>query len=376
MPEKRLSDLCEWSDLLDVPIFILAVLDDERLEFRKLNRYHEQVTGMSNDAVVGKSPHEFLPKRFADNITAKYMTCVRSRARHSYEEVLNLPNGEIWWDTTLSPIIFDDGRLIGILGVAVDITARKVRELEDAQALSNLKQLNEETAMYTSMAAHDVRGPLRKIRMIGDLVLNADNAPVQPDGSLVLRPEQVTMLRALDDIADKTLAHIDNILSYARALTVGDDPTPDNVDLGLLLMDLASLQDAGGHFEFRYPAVTVRAERLLLELTLRNLMENAQKHGKPPCEITVAPSAADPEMLEFRVSDQGDGFSNPAVFATEENAPPVSAVSGFGLASAQRIVESRGGSIWVEEGAAGTGATVRFTTRGTLVEREKLAATG
>ena len=55
MPENHLNALITLSDKIDVPIFVLSVSADEELRFRKLNRYHERVTGMSSAAIVGNS---------------------------------------------------------------------------------------------------------------------------------------------------------------------------------------------------------------------------------------------------------------------------------------------------------------------------------
>lgn len=44
MPQNRLADIIELSDLIDVPIFVVEVGPDEALTFRKLNRFHEHKT--------------------------------------------------------------------------------------------------------------------------------------------------------------------------------------------------------------------------------------------------------------------------------------------------------------------------------------------
>lgn len=364
MPQRRLAQVIELSDLLDQAIFILEVRDDETLIFRKLNRFHERTTGLKSEDLVGKTPFEVLPPRMAESVNAKYLACLSSRASFTYEEVLNLPNGEIWWQTTLSPLFFDDGRVIGIIGAAVDITDRKAQEFRDANALAELRKLNEEINTYASMAAHDVRGPLRKIKVITELVF-ADGVP-NADESVVLSPDQRALLDSIGSIASSTLEHVDSILSYARALSLPDEAKLEEVDLHMLFADLVGLVDADGSFHFDYPKQTVVAERVILQVTLRNLLENAVKFGRSRCIVGLSESGECPGFLEFTVTDDGPGFANGMTLSDQSSrSQSKSPTSGFGLASAQRMIEARGGRMWL---ADGEGANVIFTTCGTFLE--------
>lgn len=364
MPQQRLAQVIELSDLLDQALFILEVQEDETLVFRKLNRFHEKTTGLKSEDLAGKTPFEVLPPRMAESVNAKYLACLTSREPFSYEEVLNLPNGEIWWQTTLSPLFFDDGRVIGIVGTAVDITERKTQEFLDANALAELRKLNEEINTYASMAAHDVRGPLRKIKVITELMF-ADDVPAA-DELVTLTPDQRTLLDSIGSIASSALDHVDSILSYARALSLPDEAKLEEVDLHLMFADLVGLVDADGSFHFDYPKRTVVAERVILQVTLRNLLENAVKFGHSRCTVRLAASESDPDFLEFTVSDDGTGFADgDTLIDQSERSQNKSPTSGFGLASAQRMIEARGGRMWLAEGE---GANVAFTTRGTLLE--------
>ena len=50
--------------------------------------------------------------------------------------------------------------------------------------------------------------------------------------------------------------------------------------------------------------VTVRGDPRLLRRLLRNLLENARRHGAPPTELRIARSA---KGAEIRVCDHGAG---------------------------------------------------------------------
>lgn len=375
MPQVRLPSIAALSDAIDVPIFIVDVEPGEILRYRKVNRFYEVAAGISNEDLVGKQPHEVLPPRMAASTTSKYLTCAQSGEPFTYEEVLDLSDGEVWWQTTLTPVSDGEGRVSAIVGTAIDITVRKAQEIHDARMISELKTLNEEVNTYTSMAAHDVRGPLRKIKVISELVFADAQAEsdAKPGGkardAITLAPEQVDLITSIGELAARTLEHVDSILIYARALSLEDQPTLEVLDLGLMLSDLISLVDADERFVFKYSSQTFSAERVIVQIVLRNLLENAVRFGRSACHIEVHASASAADQIQFIVSDDGAGFPDGAVLSEQSAQSRLkSPTNGFGLASAQRIIEQRGGEMWLAPPHfAGGGASVAFSMRGEIL---------
>ena len=377
MPRQRLADIIELSDRLDLAIFILGVAAPETLVFAKINRFYEQATGLANADLAGRTPFEALPQRAAHSANARFLTCLRSGQPYTYEEAVDLPNGEMWWQTTLSPLLDEQGSVLAIVGTSTDMTARKLQEFRDTKAMADLRQLNEEVNMYASMAAHDVRGPLRKIKVISELVL--EDGAVPDGGPVMAEDERRALIEAVGALATTTLAHVDSILSYARALTLPDQAVLEVLDLALLFDDLVNLVDAHGAFDIVYPTVTICAERVVLQITLRNLLENAVKYGRSACRVALDVSPHDERQLMFTVSDDGPGFGDGAVLGEQSAQTRLrSPVSGFGLSSAQRIIETRGGKMWLAPPCAGlgdgVGGSVAFTTRGSIVEPGTMGA--
>ncbi|MCB0085279.1 MAG: ATP-binding protein, partial [Caldilineaceae bacterium] len=110
---------------------------------------------------------------------------------------------------------------------------------------------------------------------------------------------------------------------------------------------------------------TFRAERIPLELTLRNLIGNAVKHHHR-AEGKIKVTAKDQgEFIEFTISDDGPGIAQEyhdrifGMFQTLRSRDEVEG-SGLGLAIVKKTIESRGGIIAVES-QLGKGATFRFT---------------
>jgi signal transduction histidine kinase len=110
---------------------------------------------------------------------------------------------------------------------------------------------------------------------------------------------------------------------------------------------------------------TIEAERVPLQQVLMNLLSNAIKHAKksdPRVSITCSPSR---DGYSFMVKDNGPGI-NPAfhqriwiIFQTLEPRDKVEA-TGIGLSIVKKIVESRGGRVWIES-VPGAGAEFHFS---------------
>jgi light-regulated signal transduction histidine kinase (bacteriophytochrome) len=117
----------------------------------------------------------------------------------------------------------------------------------------------------------------------------------------------------------------------------------------------------------------VYADQELLQILLRNLLENAVKFskGQNPIRIEMGCTRAGQDVLCF-VRDNGVGFDMryaDKLFApfqrlhTQAEFPG----TGIGLATAQRIVHRHGGKIWAES-EPGKGTTIYFTLSGAEAE--------
>ncbi|UMZ72666.1 PAS domain-containing hybrid sensor histidine kinase/response regulator [Natranaerofaba carboxydovora] len=116
-------------------LFLIDVTNTNEFKFRRLNRTHEQITGLKTEDVQGKTPVEVLGPEFGAAVEAKYKSCLDKKESITYEELLDLPTGEKYWQTQLTPVI-KDGKITAIVGSSTDITEKKKIEEE-------LKTINE-----------------------------------------------------------------------------------------------------------------------------------------------------------------------------------------------------------------------------------------
>src|SRR5207302_1190734 len=135
-------------------------------------------------------------------------------------------------------------------------------------------------------ASHELRTPLARIRMAVELMKESAD-PVRKAGL-----EQ--------DIAELD-ALIDEILLASRLDAAKEREADEEVDLLALAAEECARYEGA---QLDGGPVTVRGDPRLLRRMLRNLLENAKRHGAPPIEVRVSRAG---DSAEIAVCDHGAG---------------------------------------------------------------------
>ena len=184
-------------------------------------------------------------------------------------------------------------------------------------------------------ASHELRTPLARIRMAVELMKER----ADPQRKRDLERD----IAELDALIEEIL--VSSRLDAAKAREVDEE-----VDLlGLAGEECARYEGA----ELDGQPVTVRGDPRLLRRMIRNLLENARRHGAPPIRVRVQGARGRAEM---RVSDQGPGIpeaEREAVFRPFYRFAGAGegAGAGLGLALVRQIARRHGGDVrFVTEG--------------------------
>ncbi|MEI8055593.1 MAG: PAS domain-containing protein [bacterium] len=138
------------------------------------NEAHAKALGFSKpEDVIGKTDYDFSWKNQADEIHKNDLIAIRDGKTIIVEEEGVLPNGnKIVGLTHKSPLKDEKGKIIGLIGISIDITARKEAEKKAAQLqLENEHQKTELEAQtkfkrLIDQAAHDTKSPLAILLII------------------------------------------------------------------------------------------------------------------------------------------------------------------------------------------------------------------
>lgn len=186
-------------------------------------------------------------------------------------------------------------------------------------------------------ASHELRTPLARIRMGLELLQQTPS------------PERREALeRDIGEVDDL----IEEILLLSRLDALGELEERNEIDLLALAAEEAS----------RYPGCDVSGEPVLfsgearlLRRLIRNLIENAMKHGAPPVAVSVRQEDAE---IVLTVSDEGPGVTKELaeqVFEPFHRGPSRGkwGGSGLGLALVRSIAEKHAGNVRFEPGPDG-----------------------
>jgi signal transduction histidine kinase len=195
------------------------------------------------------------------------------------------------------------------------------------QAAARIESLVNAHKMLLANASHELRTPLARIRLGLELA--------------AAHPERKAELES--DIAELNQL-VDEILLVSRLDATEQLDIREDVDLAALAAEECARYDDCG---LEAKPVTVSGDPMLLRRMIRNLIENAKLHGRPPIEVTVL-KQDDRAMLN--VLDHGPVIAEEArerLFSPFYRIPGSCATkgSGLGLALVRQIAHRHGGDV-------------------------------
>jgi PAS domain S-box-containing protein len=320
--------------------------------------------------ILGKTVREAFSKSEGDALFELLDEVYRSGEPFVGKEMRVLCDGksvrsqkEGFWNVVYQPLRDAEGKVYGIMTHAVEVTeqVRSRQEIEKkAEELAHLtqalKRSNQDLDQFAYVTSHDLKAPLRAIANLSEWLEEdlADQLGEDSREHLHLMRKRVHRMGGL----------IDGILQYSRA---GRVEQIEAVNVTTLLSDLIEFLAPPPNIIITVePGMpTFETEKIPLEQVFMNLLNNAIKYVQTPdAQIQISVLNRE-EYYEFAVTDNGLGiapeFHNKiwGIFQRLEARDKVEG-TGVGLSIVKKIVESRGGRVWVES-ELDAGASFCFT---------------
>lgn len=234
-----------------------------------------------------------------------------------------------------------------------DLLYRDLKKHEESLLKSEkqLRELNATKDRFFSIIAHDLRNPL--ISMLSIVQYLKDEREALEEG------EKMRYLGDLDQVSNRTITLLDNLLQWAKCQT-GDiqyDPAPWRLN-DLLLEGTGSLEgyarNKGIHLEVRAKDdLKVLADRDMITTVVRNLVSNAVKFSHSGSEVVIDTETRN-NMAVVQVKDRGVGISPQDREKLFRIDVPFSTLgtsrergTGLGLILCRDFVRKHGGEIWL-----------------------------
>lgn len=315
------------------------------------------LTGQTSEEVQGHGWLSAIHPEDRPRTLALWQAAVSSGEVFIREHRVRRRDGEWrYFSANSAPVREEDGSIREWFGVQTDVTEKKLVEVERELLIAALKRSNEDLDQFAYVTSHDLKAPLRGIANLSQWV--------EEDLADKISDEGREHMRLLRGRVNRLEALINGILSYSRAGRTQD--RPESVDVGKLVREvielLAPVKEVSLVISEDLP--TIQTERVPLQQVLLNLISNAIKYAAKTDPRVIVTCSDTGDGYSFMVRDNGSGIAPEfhkriwVIFQTLEPRDKVEA-TGIGLSIVKKIVESRGGRVWIDSGI-GAGAAFHF----------------
>jgi len=282
---------------------------------------------------------------------------------------------ELWFEYSKVPIKDGYKKIVGILGVARNITQKRLHEIalkEKNEQLEKYIESNMQLENFAYIASHDLREPIRSIVSFSQLLKRKAEDKLDQDETeyldfIITASKNMTVL-------------IGDLLSYA--LVNSKKPAFESISLMpffevLLLQMRVTIQEKRATIVYNSLPEKIYGNTAQITQLFQNLISNGIKFSRLNMPPIITICAEEKEYhWQFSVSDNGIGISpeyHEKIFLlfrrlhTRETYQG----SGIGLSTCKKIVEQHQGKIWLES-QEGQGTTFHFTICKSLAAKAKM----
>jgi PAS domain S-box-containing protein len=321
------------------------------------NPSYELILGYNHTELVGKNASALY---WNPEDRQSWVSSMKDgRVARNIETRLKRKDGTpIWVSINASPVFYGGNQ--AVMGTIQDITDRKEAEQALKRSNTELEASNKELEAFAYSVSHDLRQPLRTLDGFSEMVIMDYGDKLDETGKDYLnriRKASQNMSQLTEDILKLSRItraemhrHEVNLTEIATAIAYELKATQPNRKAEFIIA----------------PDLVVNGDKALIEILLRNILDNAWKYTSqiPDAIIEMGAKSEEGRTIYF-VKDNGVGFDmqyKDKLFQpfqrlhTGKEYPG----TGIGLATAQRVVRRHSGDIWTES-EVGKGTTFYFT---------------
>lgn len=310
---------------------------DREGRYLLLNDVARKILGKSLDELLGRDFSGTLVADHTQSLAEQDRQVLDSREPHTYQEKLTLADGqEHTFLSTKSPLLGPGGEVVGLLGVARDITELARSQEERDRLRERMVNAQEEERRRIAADIHD--DSIQQMTAVG-LRLGALRHLVASGGS------DDGAFASLEESVEKAIGRLRHLMFELRP------PALDEQGLVAAIVGYVGTESREGGFRFdvrdrlqQEPEASVRAG---LYRIVQEAVRNVSKHAEAN-SITVTVSS-EKGGVGLEIQDDGQGFGAQETWSPDH----------FGLAGIRERASMMGGSATVQS-SRGAGTRVKI----------------
>ncbi|MGA9119975.1 MAG: ATP-binding protein [Bacteroidota bacterium] len=304
-----------------------------------VNPAFERASGFAKEELIGRNPNILSSRKYPKEFWTRIWKIISSGKVWQGEVENKRKNGEsLYTQLLISPIIGNDGQVVGYLGSHRDITEQKALE----QQLMHSQKM-ESIGTLAAGIAHEVGNPLASISSIVQVLLRTINDDFAKDKLGLVESQVHRITKIIRDLVD-----------FSRPSNYQVIPT-DIVRNLSEAVEIVKMGKKGREVTF---LTRIRMQIPLLRLVpdqvsqvFINILLNAVDALQGKRGTIVSEVERDGEHVLISISDDGHGIQEdnlPKIFEPFFTTKRVGEGTGLGLWVSYGIVKSFGGDITVE----------------------------
>lgn len=353
--------------VMEIPVSVMVVRGPEfRVEF--INNRLLVAFQKSWDDMYGKPFFQLFPELSGQGYEEIFRKVFETGQTYMADIVpISVPGADVqlqYIKLSVQPLVNPVGKITGLFIVGSDVTEmvksrqqlaeneagyRAVLEQEVAQRTRELEQSNNDLRQFTHLISHDLKEPVRKVKIFSTILANELKDKLDDD--------QWMYMKKIISANDRLHEMIEAIYDYSFSDFNTDKIT--DVDLNHLLSVLVDDMDASIHRNNAMVIIhwlpVVRGISIELYQLFYNLLSNALKFSRsdiqPRIEISSSISHENhSKYVVIKVTDNGIGFEDcyrEKIFNSFTRLHPKDKYegTGLGLSLSRKIVTRHGGTI-------------------------------